>query len=297
LSARANAVRVVNLARNFSAQHEKQWLVYKDFDGARSARVATALPDNTVLLILRRNIWHRFTSQVKIGEGCSKFVGKSAAATECEVDLPIADFFTESNPRSNFYMEAAVLELQRRAELGLRPFAPELPVAVIDYEEAGGLPADELKDLLARRIDVATRLASSSPEAALCWAPYPLRGVTAAHYAVQDKSGPLSSKISNYAELEQFWQAGTRLKFCSEAMRRFYNGSSWLSDAKQLDDSVRHCATSRFVDLPPSNVGSAENGGSDTAGTAAPPPSRTDAGKGASKRKGKHGPSTAKGDA
>ena len=149
------------------------------------------------------------------------------------------------------------LELLRRAEAGLWPFAASLPVATFDYDEAAGLPLQEVARLLASRVNAAIALsgevfgnATAAPAGAapggLCWRHYRLRGLTARHYGVQDRAGSFAEKITNYDETRAFWTAERRLALCRRMVERRLR-----TDDPQISAAMEHCAMTRYLDLPP----------------------------------------------
>ena len=252
----APSERVADVARHLAASHGKAWCAYKDFSAERAARVCAApeMRGRVVLLLLRRNYWQRLASFDKIEVAhCSRYL-RSTNSTECKV--PISGLGTAEFDEL-LALEMYELELLRRAEAGLWPFAASLPVATFDYDEAAGLPLQEVARLLASRVNAAIALsgevfgnATAAPAGAapggLCWRRYRLRGLTARHYGVQDRAGSFAEKITNYNETRAFWTAERRLALCRRMVE-----TNLRPDDPQIAAALGHCARTRHLDLPP----------------------------------------------
>ena len=108
-----------------------------------------------MLLLLRRNYWQRLAELDKIEVAhCSRYL-RSTNSTECKV--PIRRARDRATRDSCSRSRCTSWELLRRAEAGLWPFAASLPVATFDYDEAAGLPLQEVARLLREAANARSR--------------------------------------------------------------------------------------------------------------------------------------------
>ena len=133
--------QIITIAAGNAVQQQKTWAVDKDFNSTRAAEIAAtpALQGRIVLLLLRRNFWHRVASLTKIEDKCSTYRFTNSA--RCKASLRVRSICDDP-----LQFEAAVfdLEMMRRAENGIAPFSPSTPVVAVDYDETTARPLGEV---------------------------------------------------------------------------------------------------------------------------------------------------------
>ena len=207
----------VRVAAQLAHAHGKRALTFKIFGQSDTMlRMFAGYSNNSVAILLERNVFTATVSALKIDSGCSDFQIRDS--TRCRMK---ADFGLVQRNLIDTMSTACF----HRAAVGAPPFAP-LPIrlAHIRYEELEGKPPLVQLQLVQMRVRAASAGALR---------PYRSNGVTWRQYRQQDRNHSLTSSLENIEELRQWYTPQKRSSLCRAVVANCSNAANSHSATEQ----------------------------------------------------------------
>ena len=221
----------VGIAARMARAMRKRAVTFKMFGCDKTAStIFSNYSQDSVAILLERNVFSARVSAIAIHKGCSSFQGRDSTGCKPRI-VP-----SEIEPDLIDYIHR---DCCHRAAVGAEPFArvPGLHVARFRYEELDGKRIAEQFALVQRRLRTAS---------AKALAPYRSNGMTARTYHQQDKNHSLSD-IRNLGGLQAWYTTEKRNEICRTAMASCRSSPNAKSATEQA--MVDWCASNSATQL------------------------------------------------